>query len=164
MSIPILDSYLVAERLVAGAYPGSSDPDSAERRLRSFAEHGITTFVDLTHPADSLAPYDRWLGSGALRIAHPIADLGVTTIPGMTRILDDVDSALARGAGVYLHCWGGLGRTGLAVGCWLRRHGLDEGDPLRTLARLRRGVPDAWADSPQTTAQRAMVVEWKPGR
>jgi protein-tyrosine phosphatase len=161
---PIPDSYVVAERLLAGEYPGAADSDTAGRRLRAFAETGITTFVDLTHPADSLASYEHLLGSDARRLAHPIVDLGTTTVPHMTRILDDVDAALAAEHAVYVHCWGGIGRTGTVVGCWLVRHCLDDGDAMRTIARLRRGMPDAWAASPQTAAQRAMVSEWKPGR
>jgi hypothetical protein len=164
VSLPILDSYVVTERLLAGVYPGAADADAAERRMRAFAESGIATFVDLTHPADVLAPYDHLLPPDGRRIAHPIVDLGTTTIPHMTRILDDVDSALAHDRAVYVHCWGGIGRTGTVVGCWLVRHGLDECDPLRTIARLRRGVRDAWASSPQTAAQRAMVTGWKRGR
>jgi protein-tyrosine phosphatase len=162
--LPILTSYVVSDGLLAGEYPGSPDGASAERRLRAFVDHGLTTFVDLTHPADALAPYEHLLPSGGRRIAHPIVDLGTTTVPHMTRILDDVDTALAEGGGVYVHCWGGIGRTGTVVGCWLVRHRLDDGDPLRAIARLRRGVPDAWAASPQTEAQREMVSAWKPAR
>jgi protein-tyrosine phosphatase len=162
--LPILDSYVVSDGLLAGEYPGSPDGASAERRLRAFVDHGLTTFVDLTHPADALAPYEHLLPTGGRRIAHPIVDLGTTTVPHMTRILDDVDTALAEGGGVYVHCWGGIGRTGTVVGCWLVRHRLDDGDPLRAIARLRRGAPDAWAASPQTEAQREMVSAWKPGR
>ena len=164
MRLPILDSYVVSDRLLAGEYPGSPDPASAERRLRAFAEHGVATFVDLTHPADALAPYAHLLPADGRRIAHPIVDLGTTTVPHMTRILDDVDDALAEGGAVYVHCWGGVGRTGTVVGCWLVRHGLDDGDAMRAIARLRRGMPDAWAASPQTAAQREMVATWKPGR
>jgi len=164
VSLPILDSYVVTEGLLAGEYPGAADPEATDRRLRAFMESGFITFVDLTHPADALAPYEHLLPAGGRRIAHPIVDLGTTTVPHMTRILDDVDRALAERRFVYVHCWGGIGRTGTVVGCWLVRHGLDEGDPLRTIARLRRGVPDAWAASPQTAAQRAMVREWKRGR
>ena len=164
VSLPILDSYVVTERLLAGEYPGAADPENAERRMRAFAEHGVVTFVDLTHPADALWPYEYLLPAGARRIAHPIADLGTTTVVHMTRILDDVDAALEDDRSVYVHCWGGIGRTGTVVGCWLVRHGLDDGDPLRTITRLRRGVPDAWAASPQTAAQRAMVTGWKQGR
>ena len=76
--LPIRDSY--ADGLLAGAYPGSHDPAEAVRRLRAFHEHGITLFVDLTHPADSLAPYERLVRPAARRVGHPIVDMGVPTI------------------------------------------------------------------------------------
>ncbi len=82
----------------------------------------------------------------------------------MVRILDDVDAAIDGGGIAYVHCWGGIGRTGTVVGCWLMRHGLDGGDPIRRIAELRRDVSDAWVASPQTAAQRAMVSAWKRGR
>jgi hypothetical protein len=162
--LPLSDSYRVADGLLAGAYPGSDDPAEAVRRLRAFREHGVTLYVDLTHPADSLAAYERLVAPSARRAGHPIVDLGVPTIPQMTRILDEVDGGLAEGGGVYVHCWGGIGRTGTVVGCWLVRHGLDDGDPIGRIAELRRGSSDAAVASPQTTAQRAMVEAWTRGR
>lgn len=164
MGLPIRSSYRAADGLLAGEYPGAHDPADATRRLRAFADHGVTLFVDLTHPADGLEPYERLLAPPARRLGHAIVDMGTTTIPHMIRILDDIDSARAAGDGVYVHCWGGIGRTGTVVGCWLMRHGLDEGDPIRRLATLRRDVQDAWMPSPQTAAQRAMVTGWKRGR
>jgi protein-tyrosine phosphatase len=162
--LPIRDSYCVVDGFLAGEYPGSADPEEAERRLRSFTVHGVTLFVDLTHPADGLDPYDRLLGKDARRVSYPIVDFGTTTIPHMARILDDVDSAIEDGGVAYVHCWGGIGRTGTVVGCWLVRHGLDEGDPIGKIAELRRDVSDRHVPSPQTSAQRAMVSTWKPGR
>jgi len=164
VTLPIPDSYRVADRFLAGAYPGSEDVDEAARRLSRFVEHGVTLYVDLTHPADSLAPYAPLVGPNARRSAHAIVDLGVTTIPHMSRILDEVDEALATGGTVYVHCWGGIGRTGTVVGCWLRRHGLDRGDVLARIAELRREASDAVVASPQTSAQRAMVEAWTRGR
>jgi protein-tyrosine phosphatase len=161
---PVPNSYRVGERLLAGGYPGSTDPDEATRRLRAFARHGVSVFVDLTHPADLLEPYEAHLGDDARRVSHPIVDFGTTTIPHMTRILDDVDLALSDGHTVYVHCWGGVGRTGTVVGCWLRRHRLDDGDPIARIAALRRDTSGASAPSPERPAQRAMVVAWKPGR
>jgi predicted protein tyrosine phosphatase len=163
VELPTRDSYRVADALLAGPYPGSIDPAETFRQMRAFARHGVTRFVDLTHPADPLDPYDRWLGSDALRIAQPIEDMGTTTIPHMARILDEVDAAIASGTSVYVHCWGGLGRTGTVVGCRLMRHGLDGGDPIRRIAELRRELPDARFVSPQTAAQCAMVTGWRRG-
>ena len=90
--------------------------------------------------------------------------MGTTTIPHMARILDDVDRVLDDGATVYVHCWGGLGRTGTVVGCWLVRHGLDGGDPLGRIGELRRELPGGSLASPQTAAQRGMVTAWRPGQ
>jgi hypothetical protein len=163
VELPTRDTYRVADAFLAGPYPGSIDPAETFRQMRAFARHGVTRFLDLTHPADALEPYDRWLEPGAARISQPIVDLGTTTIPHMARILDDLDAAVASGTSVYLHCWGGLGRTGTVVGCWLMRHGLDGGDPIRRIAELRRGLPDARFASPQTAAQRAMVTGWRRG-
>ena len=162
--LPTRDSYRVADGLLAGGYPGSLDAAEAMRRVRGFSRHGVTVFLDLTHPADPLEPYERWLGPGARRVSHPIVDMGTTTIPHMTRILDDVDAAIESGGAAYVHCWGGRGRTGTVVGCWLVRHALDDGDAIARIAELRRDLPDAFAASPETAAQRAMVAAWKPGR
>jgi protein-tyrosine phosphatase len=164
VDVPVRDCYRVADRLLAGRYPGASDPDEAARRLALLGDHGVTLYVDLTHPADCLDPYERLIGPSATRVAHPIVDLGTTTIPHMARILDDVDGALEAGGSVYVHCWGGIGRTGTVVGCWLMRHGLDGGDPLARIAELRRDLPAAFLASPETSAQRAMVRAWKRGR
>ena len=165
MLLPIRDSYRVADGLLAGAYPGSHDPAEAARRLRAFHEHGVTLFVDLTHPADSLEPYERARAlARAPRRRIRSSTWACTTIPHMTRILDEVDGALADGGSVYVHCWGGIGRTGTVVGCWLVRHGLDGGDRGRADRRAAaHGLGRAVA-SPETAAQRAMVEAWKRGR
>jgi protein-tyrosine phosphatase len=164
VDIPVPNSYRVGEMLLAGGYPGSADPNEARRRLRALARQDVRVFVDLTHPADLLEPYEAHLGDGARRVSHPIVDFGTTTIPHMTRILDDIDHARSEGESVYVHCWGGVGRTGTVVGCWLRRHRLDDGDPIARIAELRRDTFGASAPSPERPAQRAMVVAWKPGR
>ena len=81
----------------------------------------------------------------------------------MSRILDDIDAALEEDRTVYVHCWGGRGRTGTVVGCWLVRHGLDEGDPLKRIVRLRRDLGRRIRPRPETSAQCAMVTGWKRG-
>ena len=53
--------------LLAGGYPGVAGREhDAERRLRAFADHDVTVFVDLTHPADGLEPYEGLLAPPAL--------------------------------------------------------------------------------------------------
>lgn len=148
--------YTVADGLVVGSYPGS------QAAVESLERAGVTHFVDLTHPSDPLDAYEPFLGA-ARRVADPIPDMGTPTEGQVIRILDAVDEARANGGTVYVHCWGGVGRTGTVVGCWLVRHGLDRGDPVATIAGLRADVPGA-RPSPETSAQVALVRGWRHGR
>ena len=110
-------------------------------------EAGIDYFVDLTVEGE-LVPYRsvaeeeaRRLGRDIEWVRHPIVDAGVPRSPGeMAGILDATDSALARRRNVYVHCWGGVGRTGTVVGCWLVRHGRTGDGALAELGELWRGV------------------------
>jgi protein tyrosine/serine phosphatase len=71
---------------------------------------------------------------------------------------------LAAGRNVYVHCWGGSGRTGTVVGCWLRRHGLAEPEEVLGVLQELRGSGDrdgGHKDTPQTPDQRWMVESWE---
>jgi len=148
--------YRVAGGLLAGAYPG------APGNVEALEGEGVTLFVDLTHPSDPLERYEHRL-LGARRVGHPILDMGTPTAGSVIGILDDIDGERSLGGTVYVHCWGGVGRTGTVVGCWLGRHGLDEGDPIATIAQLRISIAGERA-SPETPAQVALVRGWRRGR
>ncbi len=78
-----------------------------------------------------------------------------------------IDRHLGHGCTVYVHCWGGSGRTGTVVGCRLRRHGYaGVGDAIELLRRLRvQGDRKGGHKlTPQTAAQRLMVEQWEYGR
>ena len=97
-------------------------------------------------------------------IRFPIRDMGVPECSSMRRILDAIDRHVERGESVYLHCLGGVGRTGTVVGCWLSRHGIAEGAAaLHEIDRLREFDPTLDLPSPQTEEQRRMVRSWGVG-
>ena len=154
MSLPA--HYAVTEGVIAGAYPATPEG------VRALERSGVTVFVDLTHPSDPLEGYDRWLDD-TRRIAHPIPDMGTPNAGHVIQILDDIDAVRADGGTVYVHCWGGVGRTGTVVGCLLVRHGLDGGDPIARIAELRREIPGG-RPSPETADQAALVRGWRKGR
>ena len=166
MPEPILpDSYWIEERLAAGEYPGSQTRGEAEAKAKLFRAAGITLFVDLTDPSDRLEPYINHVAWGRC-MAHPIIDNDVPTVDEMRGALDTIDAALAAGETVYVHCWGGIGRTGTVIGCWLVRHGRSPEDAIELIRERRRTTPDFAHDplSPQTSAQHTFVHGWERGQ
>ena len=156
---PIPSSYWVdVGRLLAGEYPSEPGEAEAEEKRALLRAAGIDFFLDLTEE-DELPPYD-----GAIApLEHRrmcIQDFSCPSPDEMTAILDTIEDALERGRRVYLHCWGGIGRTGTVVGCWLVRHGRSPNEALELIAERRRDTPDAWRRSPETDEQRAFIASW----
>jgi protein-tyrosine phosphatase len=161
-SLPIPDCYWVdSGRLLAGEYPGAHEPAASAARLERFRAAGIGLFVDLTE-ASEIAPYAHLL-DGVRHERRPIPDFGTTSVAAYRETLDTIDDALAEDVPVYVHCLGGLGRTGTVVGCWLVRHGLDDDNPVARIADLRRLVPGSSSPSPQTVEQRQVIEGWRLG-
>jgi hypothetical protein len=159
---PIPESYWVRDGwLLAGEYPGSPDLQEAKRKVRAIFDAGIRSFVDLTGEC-GLVPYEQIASDlGAHYRRMSVTDLEVPSIPAMTRVLGYIDAEILAGFPVYVHCLVGAGRTGTAVGCWLRRQGLSGAQALSRIESLRQGIPGAWKRSPETETQRRFVLEWQ---
>jgi protein-tyrosine phosphatase len=94
----------------------------------------------------------------------PVPDESTPSATTMKQILDEIDRAIEQNRPVYVHCWGGRGRTGTVVGCWLARHGKATGDEaLAMIQELRKNDPTVFEPSPENERQRQMVRAWKVG-
>jgi hypothetical protein len=161
--------YWLAPQLLAGEYPGAATAADALPRLRAILDAGVTYFVDLTEP-DELEPYalllPRVVRRGepvATHLRFPIRDLGVPRSPeAMAAILDAIDGTMGIGQTVYVHCWGGIGRTGTVAGCWLVRHGMSGAAALATIEGHMRATSKGYRvpRSPETDEQCAYVLAW----
>ena len=147
-------------QLLAGEYPSHPRTERAHEKLDVLVDAGIRTFVDLTTPADPLAPYEDTLATIAdhralelKRISMPIPDLSTIEDRGYDAILDTIRTELTLGRPVYVHCWGGVGRTGTVIGCWLADTGLDADAVSDRLAQLRTATRKAGRPSPETSEQ-----------
>ena len=175
-AVPLARTYWVQRaHFLAGAYPGSADPRHSIEKIGSIVGAGIRCFVNLMeeieigHDGTPISPYEEMLSvvgdrlGVALRMERiPIRDVCVPTTETMTSILNVIDAAIAGGEPVYVHCWGGRGRTGTVVGCWLIRHNYaDSTTALDMIRQLRANVPDRSLPSPETAEQEAMILGWR---
>jgi len=172
VELPTTSSYwVVPGRFLAGAYPGAVIPQDHRQKVSDLLAAGVRVFVNLmevdetSHEGTPFVPYEDLVQSpqpGASCLRFPIQDLSVPTIDEMTDILDAIDRCLSENQAVYVHCWGGVGRTGTVVACWTLRHGLASPDNvLQQLSHLRRQDRErGYRESPETPAQRDFVLGW----
>lgn len=143
-------------RLIAGRHPCAWGPENAWIEVRNLVDAGATLFLDLTHEGE-LESYATLVDDPARYLNLPIRDFSIPTREGLIATLDVIDAELKTGGIVYVHCWAGCGRTGVVVGTWLVRHGVDPRDALRRVADAR-GL-----GCPQTLEQRTFVLDWRAG-
>ena len=175
LPVPFPSSYwVIPGRLLAGEYPGGKDAHDASNKLRSLLDSGIYQIINLMeadetgHQGEPFVPYDDRVADLANRshrevtcLRYPIKDLTVPAPSHMVDILDTIDKALENRTSIYIHCWGGVGRTGTVVGCFLMRHGLaDKDNVIECIKWLRGKDPKARRISPETDEQRDFVSSW----
>jgi len=166
MQQPIENCYwVVPGKFLAGEYPRNKDEASSRAKIDALISSGVTNFIDLTEEDENLLPYKALLEK-ASHERFPIRDVSVPNSPGTTvTILDTIDRHIWKERIVYLHCWGGIGRTGMIVGCWLARHGLEGELALLRLRELWRQCPkSSFRKSPETKEQERYILNWKKDR
>jgi ADP-ribosylglycohydrolase len=165
VTLPIPNSYWVLPgKLLAGEHPAVNDPVWTQVRLAAIVRAGVRCFIDLTQ-AGEMPDYASLLPDGvsyqriAVRDHQPPDSADV-----MRAILSGLEAGLASGAAVYIHCFAGIGRTGTAVGCFLRERGASGEEALDELNRLwqQNARAAVWHTVPETDAQHAYVLNWSP--
>lgn len=141
---PTYNSYKVTDWLWAGEYPGDRNEYTAKEKLLQYKRFGITHFVDLTEDGE-LKPYKHLLDAEIKYQRFPIIDQHIPNSTGSVRQL--LDGMLKihneeQEAKFYIHCWGGVGRTGTIVGCFLGYYlNLDYDNAIEELKRLFEDCP-----------------------
>ena len=167
--------YWVTNSFLAGEYPThrSNEEEKTRQKLRNYLKCGITYFVDLTQPGEK-PTYETLVQEEASKLnmdnsvvvkRFGIPDFGVPDSPAVMKdILDDIDKAIdEQNHKVYVHCRGGIGRTGTTVGCYLARHGYTGEDALTEVNRLFQNSDRSLESyySPETRDQMNFVRNWK---
>lgn len=169
MECPNQNCYWVtAGQLLAGEYPRDQDIKTSQQKLQKYLNAGVSFFVDLTQEGE-LSRYDDLLPELALnglpveyvRFAIPDKSVPDSKIL-MQNILDSIHHAIGQGHCVYAHCWGGVGRTGTVVGCYLVDRGIPGQEALIHLQQLWSSVDKIHRHpaAPETQEQRQWILDW----
>ncbi|MCD9623934.1 ADP-ribosylglycohydrolase family protein [Rhabdothermincola salaria] len=146
--------------VLAGEYPATRrGPVATRAKVDLLVDAGVHTFIDLTTPEDQLTLYAPVLAevgtARGLDLEHvpvPIPDLDITTDAEYDRLVQLIGIHRERGV-VYVHCWGGIGRTGTVIGCLLADQGHDFDSITTRLSDMRAGTRKAHRPAPETAEQ-----------
>ena len=167
---PLYTTYwVVPDRFLAGPSPLRIPADNPIAVLQELVKLGINTFINLTFENDVTgASYQHLLRSlpeneNINYYNLPIEDFNIPTKEGMREILDTIKKEMDNGNNIYLHCFGGIGRTGTVVGCYLVEQGMTGNQALTQIINLRKTLGYVWGGSPETDEQIQFVLNWQTG-
>jgi len=155
--------------LLAGEQPGANFRGDCIVRIDALLDAGVRQFIDLAAEHEGPGSYVPILFERAaarrVRVAHrrhAIPDFGVPSAASMRATLDAIYDAIGAREPIYLHCWGGVGRTGTVAGCLLREQGFDAAGALDLIERKWRSMEKRTRhpSSPETTEQVAFIKRW----
>ncbi|GJE99984.1 phosphatases II [Phanerochaete sordida] len=178
---PIPNSYWATPLLVACEFPycpltpADIARKKTKQKLDALLAAGVRTFIDLTEPHE-LFPYSPHLAERCAPLHIDPSEVEYHNFPIRDRSLPDnvdfVRRILAvlrdnerRGRITAVHCRGGIGRTGLVVGCWLVESGVarDGNHALQIIAQEWKQVEKCkrFPCSPETGPQFEFVKNFQ---
>ncbi|KAI0339211.1 phosphatases II [Trametopsis cervina] len=179
---PIPNSYWATPYLVACEFPycpltpADLARKKTKQKLDALLLAGVRTFIDLTEPhelfpyAPHLAERCTLLGISPSDVTYhnfPIRDRSLPqSVDFMRSILDVLQANEKQGRVCAVHCRGGIGRTGMVVGCWLVESGRarDGAHALQLIAEEWKQVEKCkrFPCSPETGPQFEFVRAFTP--
>lgn len=159
--------YTVLEkRFIAGGYPYNPGSDEPLETLRALIARNIDSFVDLTEEDELTHYHGKFIEITDKKIFYSrfaIIDYSVPTNEEMNAILAHINQSLTDNRNIYLHCRGGIGRTGTVVACWLKSQGMSGEEALKRLSELFSHSNAAkFCRSPESDEQINFVINYCP--
>ena len=160
--------WVVSNKLLAGEIPAAKTAEETIEKIKALADCGISVILNLMEADEtdsSNQPFYEYSlhlqPFGMQMIRLPIEDLSVPTVAEMNEILATIDRCNAEGKAVYVHCWGGIGRTGTVVGCYLLENNMATTENvIQTIEYLKRTTPIKERRSPETDEQMDFILDW----
>ena len=156
ISKPIHQSFHVDGKIFAGEYPGDISSMKAKEKIEEVLHFGIKHFIDLTEE-NELRPYTHLLPEDISYYRFPIPDCNIpSSIYDVQHLINKIDQLKISDGYTYIHCWGGVGRTGTIIACYLAKH-MENPSIEKVLAALNErfsAMPKSdYRTTPETGAQ-----------
>jgi len=169
---PIPNSYWATPLLLACEYPWCPGPAAVRQKIDALLAAGVRTFIDLTE-VNELVSYGSYLAKcsetmGLEDIEYHRFPIPDRCLPASLQYMRDILTVLRdnekRGRKSAVHCRGGIGRTGMVVGCWLVESGVARNgeEALSLIAKEWKTVEKCrrFPHSPETGPQFEFVREY----
>jgi len=161
--------WVISNKLLAGAIPASAGLDGTKSKIGDLKSKDISAIINLMetderdkigNPFFDYTPIANELGIEVLRF--PIKDVSIPTKENMKAIISTINDLLARNKKVYIHCWGGIGRTGTVVGCFLIQQKIATKTTVISLINelKQHSIKLSERISPETEEQMSFVENW----
>jgi len=170
---PIPNSYWATPLVLACEYPFTPrEPECP--KLDALLRSGIRTFIDLTEEGE-LVPYIGQLPQRCTFLGIDVTEIEYHRFPIRDRclppslelvcaILDTLNGNASKNRISAVHCRGGIGRTGMVIGCWLVNSGVarDGAHALSIIASEWKDVEKycRYPNSPETGPQCDFVYRY----
>ncbi len=133
-------SWVIQGLLAGAALPGSGwlgQGGTLRADLADLHDRGIRALVSLLEVPADLPRFCRKLGIEW--ISHPIENFSVPAdLPAFDLLVEGLLARMGAGLAVCVHCFAGIGRTGLVLCCTLGRYrGVAGEDAIRAVRRIR---------------------------
>ena len=151
-------SYRVDLNVWAGEYPVWDWDDSIGRmQIQLFTDFGINFFIDLTESGE-MPPYAQFLSPSIERYRLHIPNRGTpAAVEDVVRLFQVIECTLSDKpfTNIYIHCLGGVGRTGTIVACYYIYFKQMNAEEALAEMRLMFSSHEraVWMSAPETEAQ-----------
>lgn len=157
--------WLVEDQIFAGPYPFNPGHAQPLLFLHGLLGLGLDSFIDLTEE-DELTHYQKHLAGLSDRPVNyrrfAIEDFSAPSPALMREIQNYIADELLAGRRIYLHCFGGIGRTGTVAACCLIEKGMTSRQALEELQKkFSFSASSKWATTPETEEQISFVKNWR---
>lgn len=166
----VVPGMFLAESRSAGALPVE-----ANRRLNDLFNAGVRHIVTLvedtgvrrTGPIEAQEEMNRHIYETVLNLTcsrWPVRSSGIPVRGRMVAILNEIDTSIALGKPVYIHCQTGQELTDIVVGCYLARHAFASEERVFDLIEgLRECRREKTNTRPFRSEHSEMVLSWSIG-